>query len=575
MHLFSIPHINDKHVKGTSFGDTVTLLPVMNKNSSQFFLRANINYFIGKQTKIEIFSSGCINQVFINYQKVTFDEKSCGLFRAVIIDLGFALQEGNNILEITASQPKLLPAIFASPLLHVAFITSDNLVLEITKNIVLICLCVLIILLMHCLTAEYVSGILLSIAFLTFFHWFTYTNFMQYTMDMPGHLQYISYIAEYGHLPPKQDGWAFYHAPLYYVLQALVLRVGNYFGSFDPIEMLRIINIFYFLTFLIFGILTLHLLIKNHWAYYSALALLIFYPSGILFSSQIDSHLLLYPLYAGTIYFLLRWIYEERSVLLAFSLIFLGLCIATRTNGFILFPIFIIVLIYKWRLLYYKLKYFTQPCIILGISVVIIGLLINQERLYNNYYINDKMPEIVGNIEKLSSALKVENNIKNLMYFDIKTYLSEPFWSVWDNKHGRQYFWNSMLKSSLFGEFQFRSSTTAQIISLLLLWIIIYQIFNTLINWKHYFISREWWICILLLFIPISALIYTKWRFPYSCTQDFRYIYPALIAFCGLIGITIERSIYKRQYLIPIITSSFIVLFSYHSVKFFLIQSAQ
>src|SRR5260370_34158522 len=54
-----------------------------------------------------------------------------------------------------------------------------------------------------------------------------------------------------------------------------------------------------------------------------------------------------------------------------------------------------------------------------------------------------------------NSELSVKNNLNNFLYFDINTYITKPFTNTWTDEGGRQYFWNFLLKSMLFGEFSF------------------------------------------------------------------------------------------------------------------------
>ena len=140
------------------------------------------------------------------------------------------------------------------------------------------------------------------------------------------------------------------------------------------------------------------------------------------------------------------------------------------------------------------------------------------------------------------------------------------------NGSGRQFFWNTLLKTSLFGEFSWRYPKTALLLSMLLLWFIGFFLANTALNWRYYSSRREWWVFMALLWIPLLALMRSRYLNTYACTQDFRYIYPALIAFSGLLGMIMDHNLLQKRYINAALIGIPLCVFSCTSLLFFLLQ---
>ncbi len=562
MHLFSYPHMVDKRVWDASKSEALpALLPVMNREApNTLYLR--MEYAAPQNTKVQVFSAGCIIRLWVNEHPLPLNASTaCDLSEGKIFDLAPELIEGTNRLLVEADRLGFL---------HVASLPPKDGLFWWMRAMMVLCACVMLFLLVQPLMQDRASGVIIAAGLAVFAHQFNHTNFMQYVMDMPWHLQYINYVAEYWRIPAPRDGWAFYHAPLYYCIEAVILVVGNVIGSFDPTSLLRLFSLGCFLVFLIFGALTLKLLVHNRLAYYVSLMLLVFYPSGIIFSSRLDSHLLFYPLYAGTLYYVLRWINDSKDKDFAIALGLFGVCLAARTNGYLLFPMVGGAFIYKWRqqgCLPVKLRSFVM---VVGIIVFASGFAVNKGRSY--YYSNFVYQDGKGiiNVDRLGDDLRITNSIDKFLLLDTYIYFSRPFWDVWVDDNGRQYFWNSLLKSSLFGEFKWNHPMIAHALSIALLGGIFYAAYTMMMDRKYYLSRREWWMCMVTLWIPILALMRSRYNNAYASTQDFRYIYPALISFCGLIGLMLERQMTQRSGVLIAVPA--FVIFACTSAIFFLIQ---
>jgi hypothetical protein len=82
----------------------------------------------------------------------------------------------------------------------------------------------------------------------------------------------------------------------------------------------------------------------------------------------------------------------------------------------------------------------------------------------------------------------------------------------------------------------------------------------------------EWTMCWLTLVIPIAALMANRWLFPYACSEDFRYIYPAIISFCGLLGLSIQHHLENSRPNRAMLGIGLCLAMTAYSLTFFMVQ---
>lgn len=156
--------------------------------------------------------------------------------------------------------------------------------------------------------------------------------------------------------------------------------------------------------------------------------------------------------------------------------------------------------------------------------------------------------ELVANINSLHSSLKVENEAKNFLYFDMKSFLTEPYTNGWVDGQGREYFFNYAFKSSLFGEWKLVDTavgrTLASLISLSLLGLIVFAIrgwWKTRMNIYH-------WVLFIQGILFFVALVFLRYKYSYACSADFRYILPVLLSFLPYVGLGVYREEYTLKW---------------------------
>lgn len=362
------------------------------------------------------------------------------------------------------------------------------------------------------------------------------TDYNERTYDVTeggGHLDYIRYLAENYKLPDPTNGWEYHQPPLYYISGAVVYKISQIL-NINYHKTLQILSFFYFYIFIIFGILILRNLTKNKKLFYLSVATLAFWPSGIIHSIRIGNDTMLYSFYAACLYFVLRWFEEKNIKLLYFSVFIFSIAILIKANaialaGIITISVFI-AFIKKYKL---PIKH-----IIVIYSFIVFFVLLSFAPKFYGHFKNNKNDWLVGGVlSTMNKGLFVENGLKNYIYFDINKFIRRPFTSSWEDWGGRQYFWNYLLKTSLFGEFSFNNGFSARIgliISWTFLVILFYNIIGLILGFKkNIIIFFNALLLLLLIFL-------FKFKIPSSSNGDFRYIFPSLLSFIPFNSYSLE-----------------------------------
>ncbi|WP_096084718.1 ArnT family glycosyltransferase [Agaribacterium haliotis] len=376
--------------------------------------------------------------------------------------------------------------------------------------------------------------------------------------DVGDHFGYTTYLAENWKLPPVDYavGGAFFHPPLYYYASAIVYKLTQIVlpgSQHAGLKVLQFFSLFCSAAFLLYGLLLLQ---KVFWPesdrltstrfddWKSALGsnlkaqtliivslVLACWPSAIIHSIRIGNDPLLYALFAITMYYIYLWYHSDSNRDLIIASALAGATTLTKANGEILIAVigllgFVRMIKTKQWLLYLKRSIIPLliviPCV--GITVGP-ALILKMEGKRDKLYIDD--------IEGLSKANIVGNTAANYLWFDAKVFITKPFTDPYDDRYGRQFFWNYLGKTGLVGEFKYpypAGINSAIILSAVFVFMLIY-IFIGLYYTPQITVIQLAPI-ILVGFVLWAAVTYMRMTFPANI--DFRYILPILITFCTL-----------------------------------------
>jgi hypothetical protein len=383
--------------------------------------------------------------------------------------------------------------------------------------------------------------------------YFLNTPFGMRTHDVGGHLQYIEFIINNHTLPAIHYGWQTYHPPLYYLLAATVYKLLNLFGISAANQIWRYLQLLALLMFMGFLAVTWQI-IKRTVAKlpvleesdatlqpnalrqrlrlgYLSFALVAFWPSGIIHSVRIGNDGLFYLLYALGLWFLIKWQDDDtgQSPYRSFALI--TLAFITKANALILYMVFGCVYMLKFAKTPAKRRYLLQTVILAAIFLIGFGITFGRMVEAKLKGSNDHF--IVANASGLQ-GVAVGNGLQNYLYFDLQSFLTEPYVNPFADKGGRQYFWNYLFKTGLVGEFWFNNPlhrVLTILLSISFLLMLLYTIVS-LIIFSSYLKG------LLLLVLNAVCLLLSAIAFrisiPAACSNDFRYIFPFLISFAAL-----------------------------------------
>jgi len=474
--------------------------------NSDFTISLNLPVAKKKKYEYNVIPDDCIKKIIVNDSEVKLNgiEGLCDCTKGAIIDFTEYLNIGNNRIEFQIYNRGGLGGLRLSKIektgfKHFAF-----------TAILLVCVFLLLQKFRFGFRASFVVilGIIVRIIL------YANTTVEDFNYDFGPHIMYINVIAQWLRIPAYNECFVCYHPPLYYIISAP--------ASYDFNVLRQVQMLFSFLT-LSFGVALIYRMLgKNMTAFLTSL-LWVLWPGFVLSSARIGNDI---PFYFGTlfcIYFVYNWWHKQKKSYFILATLGAILSVAFKSTGFVILGVWAIIYICG---AFKNLKIGSLKVLIASLVVVLLSLGVSQYKFIGDI-IKYKKVSFVRNVGGLPDGLRVRNDPGNYIYFDVKDFLTEPYANPWDDKGGRQYFWNYSLKTSLFGEFKTWNTPIgrvfASLISLFALVLVILSLWGMLhSNIKEFPL-------LLFLLALFAALMYARIQYPYSCTNDFRYIMPAIL----------------------------------------------
>ena len=393
--------------------------------------------------------------------------------------------------------------------------------------------------------------VLLSIIWLVYLN---ATSFIIREHDVFGHIKYMREILTHFGFPPTNACYMCYHPPLYY-LSALPVYGLFYVLDFFPGYFLQVLSMLYMLGFVFFSfrIFTLFSSNKNH--VFIATLLTMLFPTVIIHSVRVGNDPLFYFLFAGGLFYTLRWWLKRRDRDFALAIIISSLSMLTKFNGILLvFLIAILfVIVYKKSLFKMIRKHFKIILIpVLAIAYVYIRKILSGGGL-----------GIVENTGFLNNTITITNQLSNFVSIDWNILLNKTYTSPFDDALGRQYYWIYLFKTSLFGEFRFVNVNP--LIPSIMIWSMIGLVMGSIVGFVIALLKKEtkYLPLFLLSTIMIVGSIGLRLSSPYSSSNDFRYILPIVISL-----VVMNMRLFKTKFKFPILI--ILAIFIISSVIFIL-----
>lgn len=475
---------------------------------------------------LNIVPDDCLEELTVNGRRVALEGVAgrCDSRNGAILDLGEYLRPGANRIEALVLNkddgPGLAIAIF--------FIRGWGVAAFVALAFSLATLFFLG--LRGCgMPAEFallVAGsLVLSLCYLS------YTNYNHRAYDEAGHIEFIEHVVAKHSLPGHADGWESHQAPLYYLAAAAVQHVAHGLLGFEKYKPLQLFSLFCFLVFSVYGGKTLLLFVGDDrwtWLY---LGLFLFWPASAMHSIRVGNDVAMYALSALTFYYICLW---QRGRIGIYPPLFLAMIgLQVKTTAIISFMVLGGVILAKclnenkWR------EQGRDFGLWLGFGLLGIILSLGDNLIYLLRDPSGRTGLLAGNSASfLNERLFINNNLLHYLSFDLHSYLLHPFTNTWDDLFGRQYFWNFLFKTALFGEFTFSGPyqyDLAMAIGFLFLGLAIFGLVGFFLGKKEEFLVDS--PMLLLLVGSLSLIMAYKIKVPVSCHGDFRFGYPMIIAF--------------------------------------------
>ena len=375
-------------------------------------------------------------------------------------------------------------------------------------------------------------------------------SYKTFSMDVEGHIAYVEYILENHSVPDGKECWSCYHPPVYYIAAAPSYAISEFLG-FPGTTGLQCFSLLLSILTVFFGLLFLRKILEGR-SLILASALWIFWPLLILVAPRIGNDQMFYLLHVLCMWAGINYVKDGHGKYLITALVAAALALWTKSTGVVTLGMFFVFMM-SGILTHSRLLQKSRPeCVAWTMFVVIVVAFFLQRTMG---------PELVGNANALNSAMRVQNGAPNYLFFDLRNFLESPYTSCWKSSMGREFFWNFVLKTSLFGEWSLLPTAVgrllATMISVFLLGLVVYAIRAF---WKIR-LGVVHWILLLQGIVFIAALMALRMKYPYACSNDFRYIVPVLLSFCPFVamGITLKDSSTKWRVIGYALVPAFIV----------------
>lgn len=494
---------------------------------TDIYYRFNLNYTWPGTTQLRIIPDDCLHQVKIGDAVISPDKikgRTCDFNQGVQVDLGDVLEVGPNSFSIHIKnnggkfglriEPLNSPftpfgyALIVIPLLLLLWAICKKLKIASSIRIVLI------------------IGILLRVFY------FQNTPALSRAYDVDGHIKYIDFIALENKIPGNEECWQCYHPIGYYSLVGVYAKSFLNLTTLDKDSIYQSFTLLLDAVFLIFGILFFRNFLTPNYLFLASL-LLVFWPSGIIHAGRIGNDHLVYLLYAATLYFISKYNgVHKRPIILATIMVCLSLFV--KTNGIV--AAFPLIAYYFIRTVFVDQRGFKKG--FLGSSGILLAVLmtlfINMAPAAYEVYQGKKDQLLVGNASALHGGLKIQNKVSNFLIIDTKGYFEQTYTSPWNDRGGRQYFWNYHFTTALFGEFTHSKSSEKWAFILKLLFG--FSLLTMSVGFFHPSTLKTSGPGLYILSgvgLIIAAILF-RIKLPYACANDFRYVYPLILTWIPL-----------------------------------------
>lgn len=360
-------------------------------------------------------------------------------------------------------------------------------------------------------------GLFVLTAAASFYHFYASDNEAP-TNDVGWHMQYIVHIMNHWLNPYSYSPYTLTHPPLYYYVAAALTTFNQALVGVDEYTLWRFISWVCFLAFHVFNVLIVRRFALSGTSYYCAIALVLLWPGNLHLASKINSEAMYYAAFSAALYLAIAWYQDNRQNPLKWAIIMAFIALAIRTNAAIMIATLgTMILIGLWRKRIHPRLFFSLSWLPVWLTVFaclvlsFFGLVLD--------------PQVVakGGAEIFTYSQGSPYGWHHYLS------LAHSFVAPTTNTNMYHGFLEYLLRTSIFGEYEWPSPNISVVFNYLSVIIFWYAMLPWLFAKRH-----EWsnmLPLVLCLFFSLSSTIYFSLCVKNWASQDARYIYGALVCF--------------------------------------------
>ena len=349
--------------------------------------------------------------------------------------------------------------------------------------------------------------------------YFAGTPYMTRAHDSKEHIDYVMYVLRHFSIPPAALGWEMHQPPLYYFLSWGWLKAGATLGRTPEMLPIDLQTLALALSMVTLGaILWIGMILfpgkKKRPAALLFGLILGTLPGIAMTAARVNNDALAFPLSFLWCGWMLLWWKNALPRDFWLATVTMGFCMLTKfTSGVLVIPMVLMIALHPT--LGTKMK--IRIGHLWGLALVAIA------GWYYAYRTLDYLVAfVVPGVGATNAFLLMETRLSDFLIFNPLAILLDPFANPWDPLSGRQYFFEYLLRSAFFGEWQFPHLVwLARLMIAIALVGIPAGIVGVMRSWRKEIFTIPF--AILVLFPLVSLAIHRTLR-TCSCDQDFRFI---------------------------------------------------
>lgn len=513
--------------------------------------RAQFEYNTFSQDVIHIRTLDCQEYALLNGKDLlpkTVAGNLCDDYNGAYFDISELAVPGTNTLEIKTIHTRDH---------HIVYFGFDVSSANLKSPMYLGLVCLLVVIAFYCVFTRlirsqlpiYALGILLA-AILLRVYVVSNTSALERSHDVYGHIEYMNILIDTGSLPVKEKCWSCYHPPYYFATMAAAKAVLAAVGvsEFNIYQFLMLCSVAVYAICLYFAFLTIKRFFSRPSLQIFSMGLFAFLPSSVMHSVAINNDLWMFTLFTVAFYHFVVWWQTKVTSSYYISLVFASLSVMVKASGIVMFALLgffaLGYAIARYREFFSMVKRFTPAVIIMGGALAFNPI---ADKIMRPASAQASGFSIIGNAQGLGSGLRVGNEPRNYLHFNPIEFVNHPFVHPIDDTSGRQYFWTTLFKTALYGEFRdFHAhnegselrNAIAPVSSLAFLLLLVFIVVHAFLMRRENMARHG--VLYALIATCLTALILMRCLIPSFPINDFRYIWTIMIAPCVLAPLAVD-----------------------------------